>query len=80
MSSSSYDSSSDDEWDLSEEEEIAMILALRANKRPKHGGSVFRWQKLRRERIKGHNKLMRSYFVDHPIYPENYLRFLFNFS
>jgi hypothetical protein len=51
MSSSSYNSSSDDEWDLSEEEDIAMILALHANKRPKHGGSVFGWQKLSRERI-----------------------------
>jgi hypothetical protein len=39
--SSSYDySSSDDEWDLEEEEDIAMILALHANKRSKHGGSM----------------------------------------
>jgi hypothetical protein len=72
--SSSYDySSSDDEWDLEEEEEdIAMILALHANKRSKHGGSVFGWQILRRERIEGRNKLIRSYFVHDPIYLENY--------
>jgi hypothetical protein len=74
MSSSLYNSSSDDECDLSEEEDIATILALRANKRPKHDGSIFGRQKLRRERIDGHNKLMRRYFVDHPIYPENYFR------
>jgi hypothetical protein len=46
-----------------EEEDIAMLLALHANKRSKHGGSVFGRQKLQRERIKGHNKLMRSYFL-----------------
>jgi hypothetical protein len=72
MSSSLYNSSFDDECELSEEEDIATILALRVNKRMKHDGSVFGWQKLRRERIEGHNKLMQSYFVDHPIYLENY--------
>jgi hypothetical protein len=35
------DSSSDDEWDISVEEDIAMILGLHVNKRPKHGGFVF---------------------------------------
>jgi hypothetical protein len=40
--SSSYDHLSfNDEWDLEEEEDIAMLLALHANKRPKHRGSVF---------------------------------------
>jgi hypothetical protein len=40
--SSSYDySSSDDECDLEEEEDIAVLLGLHANKRPKHSGSVF---------------------------------------
>jgi hypothetical protein len=48
----SYDySNPDDEWDLSEEEDIAMILSLHANKRKKHGGSIFSRQTLRRERI-----------------------------
>jgi hypothetical protein len=38
-----YDySSSAGEWDLAEEEDIAMILALHANKRQKHGGFVFK--------------------------------------
>jgi hypothetical protein len=68
----SYNSSSDDEWDFSEEEDIAMILALHANKSLKHGRSVFGWQKLRRERIEGPNKLMRSYYVDDPTFPEKY--------
>jgi hypothetical protein len=35
----SYDSS-DEERDIQEEEDMAMLCALRANKRPKHGGYV----------------------------------------
>jgi hypothetical protein len=69
---SSYDSSSNDEMDLSKEVDIAMILALHANKQPKHGSSIFAWQKLRRERIEGHNKFMWSYFVDSSIFPKKY--------
>jgi hypothetical protein len=38
---SSYDSSSNDEMDLSKEVDIAMILALHANKQPKNGSSIF---------------------------------------
>ena len=38
--SKSYDSS-DEEFDIQEEEDIAMLLAIHANKKPKHGGSVF---------------------------------------
>jgi hypothetical protein len=38
---SSYDSISDDEWDLSKEEDITMILAWHRNKRLKHGDSIF---------------------------------------
>jgi hypothetical protein len=37
--SSSYDFS-DEEFDLQEEEDVAMILAMHINKKPKHGGSV----------------------------------------
>jgi hypothetical protein len=36
----SYDSS-EEEWDLQEEEDIAIRLAMQANKIPKHGGYVF---------------------------------------
>jgi hypothetical protein len=51
-----------------------MLLAYRVVKKPKIGGSVFGRQKLRRDRIEGHEKLMRSYFNENPIFPENYFR------
>ena len=57
---------------LKKNRKIAMLLAMHANKMPKHGGSVFGRQKLWREMIEGHNKLMRSYFVENPTYPERY--------
>ena len=56
--------SSDEEFDLEEEENVLMLLALHANKRPKHGGSVYGRQKLWKERIDGHDRLMRSYFLE----------------
>jgi hypothetical protein len=71
--SSSYDHS-DDEFDMEEDEAISMLLAWRANKKPKIGGSVFGREKLWRERIEGHNKLMRMYFKDDPTFPESYFR------
>jgi hypothetical protein len=39
-----------------------MLLVCRANKKPKIGGSVFGRQKLWREWIEGHNKLMADVF------------------
>ena len=57
-----------------------MILAMQINKRPKHGGSVFGRQKSWRERIEGHNRLMRNYFVENPTYPESYFRRRFRMS
>jgi hypothetical protein len=77
--SSSYDSS-DDEFDIEEEENISMLLAVRANKKPKVGGSVFGRQKLWRERIEGHNKLMRMYFNENMTFPESYFRRRFRMS
>jgi hypothetical protein len=75
MSSSTYDySTSDEEFDMEEEEDIAMILALHKNKRPKHGGSVFGRERLRRARVDGHNRLMLNYFAESPVYPERYFR------
>ena len=71
--SSSY-TSSDEERDLEEEEELAMLLAVHLNKKPKLGGSVVGRQRLWRERIEGHNKLMRMYFCENPTYPERYFR------
>jgi hypothetical protein len=57
-----------------------MLLAYRAVKKPNIGGSVFGRQKLRRERIEGHEKLMRSYFNENLIFPENYFRRRFQMS
>jgi hypothetical protein len=59
--------------DLEEEENMLMILAMRA-KRPKHGGFMSGRRKLWRERIEGHNKLIRSYFADEAIFPDSYFR------
>jgi hypothetical protein len=58
--SSCYDSE-DEEFDLEEEENLAMIMALRASKQPKHGFLVFAQPRLWRERIEGHNKLMMEW-------------------
>jgi hypothetical protein len=72
---------SDDEWDAEEEEDLAIILAVRARmKRPKHGGSVIGRERLWRERLEGHAKLMRSYFIKNAIFPERYFRRRFRMS
>jgi hypothetical protein len=44
------------------DKDIALILALHKNKRPKQGGSVISRETLRRARIDGHNWLMRNFF------------------
>ena len=75
----SFDSS-DEEFDLQEKEDLAIILAMQINKRPKHGGSVFGRRKLWREWIEGHNRLMRNYFVENPTYHESYFRRRFRMS
>ena len=64
----------DEEEDVQEEEEIAMILLSHKAKKPKHGGSVMGREYIRRERHEAHEKLMRSYFVDKPVFPERYFR------
>ena len=69
--SSSYDSS-EEEFDMEEEEDLAMILAMHINKKPKHGGSVMGRQKIWRDKIDADNRLMRHCFVDNPVYPELY--------
>ena len=53
---------------------MSMILAWRAMKEPKRGGSVFGRRELWRERIEGHERLMRMYFNDNAIFPEEYFR------
>ena len=69
--SSSYDSSKE-EFDMEEEEDLAMILAMYINKKPKHGGSVMGRRKIWMDRMDAHNRLMRHYFVENPTYPEWY--------
>ena len=63
-----------EEFDIQEEEAIAMLLLLHKNKKPKHGGSVIDREYIRRERLEAHAKLIRNYFVDNPVYPERYFR------
>jgi hypothetical protein len=72
----------DEDYDIEEEENISMLLACRAIKKPKIGGSVFGRQKLWRERIEGHEELMQSYFNENLTYPESYFRrrFLMNIN
>ena len=65
---------------LQEEDDLAMVLAMHINKKPKHGGSVFGRQKLWRERIDADNRLMMNYFAQIPIYPESYFRRRFRIS
>jgi hypothetical protein len=74
------DSSSDEEWELEEDEDIAMVLMLHKNKRPKHGGSVFGRETLRRLRQDADNTLMRNYFGPTPVFPERYFRRRFRMS
>ncbi|KAE8809516.1 hypothetical protein D1007_13802 [Hordeum vulgare] len=62
--------SSDEEYDLEDEEDIALILLLHKRKKPKHGGLVYGCEVIQRERIDADNKLMRNYFNPNPIYPE----------
>jgi hypothetical protein len=74
MSSSSYDSSSDEEFDMNEDKDIALIVALHKNERPKHGGSAIGCERLRRARIEGNNRMMLNYFVGESVYPKRYFQ------
>ena len=66
--SSSYDSS-EEEFDMEEEEDLAMILAMHINKKPKYGGSAMGRRKNWRDMIDAHNRLIRHYFAENPTYP-----------
>ena len=57
-----------------------MILAMHINKKPKHGGSVMGREKIWRDRIDAHNRLMKNYFVENPTYPESYFHRRFRMS
>jgi hypothetical protein len=65
-------SSSNEEFDMQEGEDISMILFLHLYKKPGHGGSVFIHVFIWRRRIDADNKLMLNYFVDSLVYPERY--------
>ena len=75
--SSSYDSS-EEEFDIEEKEDLAMILTMHINKKMKHDGSVMGQQK--KDRIDAHNRLIRHYFAENPTYPESYFRRRFRMS
>ena len=53
------DSSSKEEY-LMNEADIAMILMIHERKKPRHGGSVYGCEYLRRMGVDGHNKLLLS--------------------
>ena len=74
------DSSSDEEFDLHEEEEIAMLVAMHKRKKPKHGGSVYVRAFIRRERVEAHKRLMRNYFGLPFVFWERCFRRLFRMS
>ena len=65
-SSSWDDSSSDEEFDLAEEEDIALLIALHKRKKPKHDGSVFGHEYTRREWVETHKRLMHNFFGTPP--------------
>lgn len=54
------DSSSDEEFDLTEEGDIAMLVTMHKRKKPKHDGSVFGREFIQRERVEAHERLRRN--------------------
>ncbi|KAI5008129.1 hypothetical protein ZWY2020_009177 [Hordeum vulgare] len=74
------DSSSDEEFDLHEEEDIDMLVSMHKWKKPKHDGSVYGRAFIRRERIDAHKRLVRNYFGSPPVLPEKYFRRRFRMS
>ncbi|KAE8786419.1 hypothetical protein D1007_39771 [Hordeum vulgare] len=63
-----------EEMDMDKDEDIAMLLMMHKNKRPKHGGSVMGREYIRRQRAEAHAKLRANYFVERPVFPERYFR------
>jgi hypothetical protein len=74
------DYSSDEEFDLNKEEDIAMLVAMHKGKKPKHGGSVYGHAFIRRERVEARKRLTRNYFGSPPVFPERYFRRWFRMS
>lgn len=69
-SSSWDDSSKDEEFDLAEEKDIALLVAMHERKKPKHDGSVFGREFIRRERVQAHERLMCNYFGTPHVFSE----------
>ena len=74
------DSCCDEDWDLEEDEDIALVLMLDKNRRAKYDGSIIGRVKLRRFWENDDNKLMRNYFGPTPVFPERYFRCWFRTS
>ena len=68
------DSSSDEEFDLHEEEDIAMLVAMHKGKKPRHDGSIYGRAFIQREQIDAHKRLMLNYFGSPPVFLDNYFR------
>ncbi|KAI4970774.1 hypothetical protein ZWY2020_001688 [Hordeum vulgare] len=74
-----YSSSSDDEFELNEED-IAMLVAMHKGKKRMHGGPVYGRAFIQRERVEAHKRLMRNYFGPQPVFPDKYFRRRFRMS
>ena len=73
-------SDSDEEFDMEDDEDFAMLVMMHKKKKPKHGGSVWGREYIRRMRVDADIRLMHNYFVEQPVYPERYFRRRFRMS
>ena len=58
------DSSSDEEFDLHEVKEVAMLVAMHKRKKPKHGGSVYGRALIHRD-TDVHDQLQKDLMEEH---------------
>jgi hypothetical protein len=61
MARITYDSSDDEEYDMQEDEAIAMVLIMHMKKRPKHVSLLFDREVIHHERMEADARLMRNY-------------------
>lgn len=64
------DSSSNEEYDMIEEEDIALLVTMHKKKRPKNGGFAFGRELLRSDRQEAHTRLMHNYFGPNAVHLE----------
>jgi hypothetical protein len=69
---------SDDEFDMEDKEEIALVLLMNKNKKPKHGGSVFSCEYIQKMKIDADHKLMANYFLRPSVSREVFLQLVPN--